>query len=223
MKKIILSFAFLLFVYNSYGQSPLRLGLRLSPILSFASITDNDKNTISGVESSGRIGIGGGLIGVYQISDKFGIQSGLQICTRGFSITRPNAEQNSTVTIVEIPALLHMRTEDITEGLRLRGIFGSTIGILAGASSEYKVGSMTDSNKKGENFSTFQFDFTFGGGIEYNLGKAGTIDIGLSYHLPLLLMSDKVVKPNSGNGNGYNFEDARLKLSYLALDLSYYF
>jgi Outer membrane protein beta-barrel domain len=172
MKKNILSAIFCLALCNliisvSYGQSPLRLGLRLSPIVSFASVTDNDKNTINGVDASGRLGINGGLIGVYQFTDKFGIQSGLQICTRGFTVTRPNAEQSSQVTIVEIPALLHMRTSEISNGLRARGIFGSTIGILAGASSDIKVNGTSTSDKKGDNFSSLQFDFTFGAGAEW--------------------------------------------------------
>ncbi len=228
MKKNILLATFCLAICNfmisvASAQSPLRLGLRLSPIVSFASVTDNDKNTINGVDASGRLGINGGLIGVYQFTDKFGIQSGLQICTRGFTVTRTGAEQSSQVTIVEIPALLHMRTNEISNGLRARGIFGSTIGILAGASSDIKVNGSTTSDKKGDNFSSLQFDFTFGAGAEWSLGNAGTFDFGLSYHLPLALMSDKIVNPNSGNGNGYSFQDARLKLGYLALDISYYF
>jgi len=112
-----------------------------------------------------------------------------------------------------------MRTNDIANGWRARGVFGSTIGILGGASSDIKVNGVSTSDKKGDNFSSLQFDFTFGAGAEWSLGKAGTLDFGLSYHLPLLLMSDKMLKINTNN----TFEDARIKLGYLALDLSYYF
>lgn len=224
MKKIFLTtLLFCLVCGFSYAQSSIRLGLRISPMVSFPSITDNDKSDISGVSSSGKLGFGGGLIGVYQFTDKFGFQSGIQICTRGFSVTRPNLEQSSNVTMVELPALLHMRTNEISNGIRARGVFGSTIGILAGASSEIKVNSVTNADKKGDNFSTFQFDFTFGGGVEWEIGKAGTFDVGLSYHLPLVIMSDKIGNPNSGGGVGYSYQDARVKLGYLALDLSYYF
>jgi hypothetical protein len=224
MKKIcLLSLFGLLVSLTTFAQSPLRLGLRISPMVSFAGITDKDKNDISSLNASGKIGFGGGLVGVYQFTDKFGFQSGLQICTRGFSFTQNNLEQSSNVTIIEIPTLLHMRSNDITEGIKVRGIFGSTIGILAGASSEIKMNGVTNSDKKGENFSALQFDFTFGGGVEWSLGNAGTIDIGLSYHLPLILLSDKIAFPNSGQGNGYDFKEARVRLGYLALDLSYYF
>jgi hypothetical protein len=213
-----------LYSLSLQAQSNFRIGLKINPLISFAGLTDKDQNAIANADASGRIGFGGGLTAIYQVSDKFGIQSGLQLGTRGFSVTKPNIEQASSVTVVEIPALLHMRTAEISNGIRARGIFGATMGFVTGASSDVKLNGITVSDKKGDNFNTFQFDFTFGAGAEWNIGKAGTFDVGLSYHLPLILLADRVINaPNSGGGNGYSTQEARLRLGYLALDLSYYF
>jgi hypothetical protein len=223
MKKTFLLLTLLVISNYVVAQSQWRLGLRVSPLVSFASVTDADKNDIVGLDASSRLGIGGGLVANYQFEEKFALQTGLQIVNRGYTIKRTNIEQKSSITTVEIPLLLHLRTNEIGSGIRATGIFGGTAGVFAGAGTDLTVNGTTTSDKKGAIFNTFQFDFTFGAGAEMNLNGAGTVALGLSYHLPLIVMADKVPTVNQGNGNGYEYKDGRVKLGYLALDLTYFF
>jgi Outer membrane protein beta-barrel domain len=217
MKKITLVFAFLILAKLVCAQE-FRFGLRLSPIVSVAAISDKDKNTISGISKSSKIGFAGGLMATYQFSEKFGVHSGLNIVSKGyeyelaFPTSTPKQTTKTTLTTVEIPVALHMRTNEIASGIRIRGIFGGSFNILASSKTDITVGGTTLSSKKSDDYYKIVPDFIVGAGVEWSLKDAGTVDLGLRFNQPLFLVTDKV-----------NGTDGRIKVSYWSFDIGYYF
>jgi Outer membrane protein beta-barrel domain len=217
MKKTLFLIAFLFITKLALAQE-IRFGLRVSPIIAFTSITDKDKNSVSGITKSSKVGFAGGLMATYQFAEKFGIHSGLNIVLKGYEYegTFPSGSTKLTtktnLTTVEIPIALHMRTNEISNGLRIRGIFGGSFNILASSKTDVTSGGVTTSTKKSDGYYKLVPDFIFGAGVEWSLEDAGTIDLGIRFNQPLSLVTDQV-----------NGSDGRIKLSYLSFDIGYYF
>ncbi len=217
MKKITLVFVFLIVAKLASAQE-FRFGLRLSPIVSVASISDKDKNTISGIVKSSKVGFAGGLMATYQFTEKFGIHSGLNIVSKGYEYevayptSTPKQTTKTTLTTVEIPIALHMRTNEIASGIRVRGIFGGSFNILASSKTDVTLSGTTTSSKKSDGYYKIVPDFIVGAGVEWSLKDAGTIDLGLRFNQPLFLATDKI-----------NGADGRIKVSYWSFDIGYYF
>lgn len=217
MKKIAFIFVFLIITKFASAQE-FRFGLRLSPIVSMAAMSDKDKNTISGLTKSSKVGFAGGLMATYQFSEKFGLHSGLNIVSKGYEYevayptSTPKQKTKTNLTTVEIPVALHMRTNEIANGIRIRGIFGGSFNILAASKTDVTVGSTTTSTKKSDGYYKIVPDFIVGAGVEWSLKDAGTIDLGLRFNQPLFLVTDQI-----------NGADGRIKASYLSFDIGYYF
>ncbi|SFF46878.1 porin family protein [Thermoflexibacter ruber] len=226
MKKIAFVVVFLLVSKLTFAQE-VRFGVRLSPILAFSSISDKDKNAVSGLTKSSRVGFAGGLMATYQFAEKFGIHSGLNIVLKGFEYegafpagsTRQTTKVN--LTTVEIPLALHMRTNEISNGLRIRGLFGGSFNILASSKTDItSAGATPFSTKKSDGIYKLVPDFLFGAGVEWSLRDAGMIDLGFRFNLPLFLATDRI---STVSNNTISNTEGRIKVSYLSLDLGYYF
>ncbi|TAH17654.1 MAG: PorT family protein [Cytophagales bacterium] len=91
-------------------ESKWRLGLKISPNISLLSVTDKSGNPIDpevlNINKPTRIGFSGGLQVIYQFVEKFGLQTGLQVSTQGFTVnTRTfgnseNALQQQKINLV---------------------------------------------------------------------------------------------------------------------------
>ena len=226
MKNIILLVALFIIAKVSFAQE-FRFGLRLSPIIAFAGVTDKDKNTITGLSTSSRVGFAGGLMATYQFTEKFGIHSGLNIVSKGYqySTTSPSLTTKASLTTVEIPLALHMRTNEIANGLRVRGLFGASFNILASTKTDITLTGTTTTTKNSDGYYKFVPDFIFGAGVEWSLRDAGTLDLGLRFNLPLFLATDKLNRVSTTNpsSNSLTTVDGRIRVSYVSLDLGYYF
>ncbi len=204
-------------------DSPLRLGLKINPIISMVRLTDEDKNVLDNVDKKSRIGFSGGLMLDYNFSEKAGLYTGLNIVSRGYKVgmetmssdsvpVRVNLEQTVAFTTLEIPLQLKMRSGDIAEGLRIRGLFGAALGFnIAAKTTSLFNGSNEQTTKKMEGYNVFTPDFVAGLGIEYDLQDIGTIDVGVSYHYGLTRLTTK----NANQGRAF--------LNYLGIDLGFYF
>jgi hypothetical protein len=225
MKKIIFVVS-LLFITKFASAQEFRFGLRLSPIIAFAGVTDKDKNTITGLSTSSRIGFAGGLMATYQFTEKFGLHSGLNIVYKGYqySTSSPNLTTKASLTTVEIPLALHMRTNEISNGLRIRGLFGASFNILASTKTDVTLISATTTTKNSDGYYKLVPDFIFGAGVEWSLRDAGTFDLGLRFNLPLFLATDKLNRVSTTNpSSSIMSSDGRIRVSYVSLDLGYYF
>ena len=97
--------------------------------------------------------------------------------------TTETASINANITTVEIPLALKMRSGDIANGLRLRGIFGGQLGLNVSSKTTTKFGSISDESRKtSDYYQPLSLDFLVGGGVEYDIESVGTLDFGLSYH-----------------------------------------
>ncbi|MCU0390513.1 MAG: PorT family protein [Thermoflexibacter sp.] len=220
-------------------ESKWRLGLRLSPMLSLVSITDGNKNALSeqyGVVKSARFGIAGGLQVTYQFTEKIGIQTGLQISQQSYLVKLRFVnfsnvdvwQQKSNFTMLNIPLALHLRTNELAGGLRARGTFGSSFNIPVAVSQEVTLPDRligltpTVVTTKGTaNYTKIVPYFLVGAGVEWNLGNAGTLDLGMSYHLPLAVTTNKFYENFGLSSNAQS--PNRLKMSYVSWDIIYYF
>ncbi|MCS6820399.1 MAG: PorT family protein [Microscillaceae bacterium] len=220
MKKFIFAFVVIsTFAIQVVAQSDskFRFGFRLAPIFTFGRVTDGDNNSISGLSTSSRMGLNFGLMGTYSFNDKLGIYSGAQIVLKGFKskFTNINAETVTSVSAVEIPLALHMRSNEIAPNLKIRGLFGLSANIIAGARTKTTINGNTVTRNSTEGFNLFVPDFLVGAGVEWVLPNVGTLDLGLSYHHGLANLN----RTKDQNGN----ITSKSRLSYLAIDLGYFF
>ncbi|MGF1532344.1 MAG: porin family protein [Bernardetiaceae bacterium] len=212
MKRFLLTIAWMLFSCVLLAQSNLRLGLNFNPTISFARLTDEDKNVLDYVDNNARLGFSGGLLLDYDFAERVGFRTGLQIVQKGYKFSGFNdAVAKVGFTTIEIPLALKMRSGELAEGLHLRGLFGLQMGINVGAvtTTELPNGDKL-TNRKMDNYNTFTPDFLVGLGLEFDAAEIGKIDVGLSYHHGLA----RITKSDIG---------FRALMNYFSLDLGFFF
>lgn len=217
MKKITflaLFFIFIGFSSKTLAQSPVRLGLKFSPIISYARVTDDDKKTISGLDVSSKLGFSGGLMLDFDFSDRAAFHTGLLIVSKGYEIDFNGiSKTTSKITAVEVPLALKMRSGDIADGLRIRGLFGGQLGLNVSSTTTTEIGVISDESRKTSDFyQPLSVDFLVGAGVEYDIETVGTLDFGVSYHNGLTRFNKK----------DDNIQ-IRALLHYFSLDIGFYF
>jgi hypothetical protein len=202
----ILAFICLLFSSKALAQADkFSFGIRVNPLITSVRVTDEDKNVVN-LNEKGRAGIGFGLIAAYNFTEKFAFYSGANIVSKGYKFKGTDSKIN--LTYLEIPIALKLRTNEISNGIAFR--------FLAGLSGNIAVGGKTEvagNTKKGTgDYVVVVPDALIGLGVEWTKDNIGTFDLGVSYHHGL----SKVRKTPNTN-------DPIIKLSYVSLDLGYYF
>ena len=227
MKK--LTFLALLFICIGFSsktlaQSPIRLGLKFNPIISYARVTDEDKKSIDGLDKSSKLGFSGGLMLDFNFSERAAFHTGLLIVRKGYEydysystsdsiVNIESLKIDANITTVEIPLALKMRSGDIANGLRLRGIFGGQVGLNVSSKTTTEfTGGTQESRKTSDFYQPLSIDFLVGAGVEYDIETVGTLDFGLSYHNGLTRFNKK--KDSGG---------VRSLLHYFSLDIGFFF
>ena len=215
------------FSSKAFAQSPVRLGLKFNPIISYAQVTDEDKSSIDNLDKSSMLGFSGGLILDFNFSERAAFHTGLLIVKKGYDYTYPfqvtsndsvpititeNRSIDASITTVEIPLALKMRSGDIANGLRLRGIFGGQVGLNVSSKTERTTLVSESSRKTSDFYQPLSVDFLVGAGVEYDIETVGTLDFGLSYHNGLTRFNKK--KNNDG---------IRALVHYFSLDIGFFF
>lgn len=226
--------SFLLFVLfglaasNLFAQQGVKIGLRFSPIVSFANITDSSNNRVSD-DVGTRVGLSYGLMVNYGLTDNFGIQSGIHIVSKGYNRSgvanldtsgTVNFSQKVSMTTVEIPIALRGRSPEIGNGIFITGVFGISADISAGYKNEFEgidpitgAASAEGGTKSGSEFLTpVNLTFIFGPGVELEYDW-GLINAGVIYHQGLSNMNNR---SNIGN-------QETIRMNYVSLDLAYFF
>lgn len=215
-----LTFLAILFIFTGFcskalAQSPIRLGLKFNPIISYARITDEDKKSIDGLDKSSKLGFSGGLIADFNFSEQAAFHTGLLIVSKGYetSIDGLNATTTSKVTAVEVPIALKMRSGDIADGLRIRGLFGGQLGLNVSSKTKTEAAGVSiEDRKTSDYYQPLSVDFLVGAGAEYDIESVGTLDFGLSYHHGLTRFNKK----------GDNVR-IRALVNYFSLDIGFFF
>ncbi len=174
MKKLSLLFAFLIGL--SLNAQNFKIGLTLAPTINF------NKNYIKNVdgdwkttEGTGGLGWKGGLLADYNFAGNYNIHSGLLIHSKNLSTDN----MTQTLTTLEIPLALKLRTKEVTDNVHITGFFGGTLDLNVAAKYKDSEGGEIQNLK---DFNPLGVSFMAGAGGEYDL-DFGSIGVGLSYHL----------------------------------------
>ncbi|MEO0899785.1 MAG: porin family protein [Bacteroidota bacterium] len=226
----------LIFLANCvFAQSKLKLGLRLSPIFSSAKVVDATGNEVSD-QLSTKLGGSFGLMADWRATENYGIHTGVHIVNKGFkrdgnvavdSASTVAGTQNVTVTAIEIPLALKLRTTEFGDGWYADGLFGLSVDITASNSNRwtgvnpvnYELSTSGGTLQTQANLiNPVNFSFIFGVGAEYEVGNVGRTNFGLVYHRGLTnLNRQSAFQPNVQGA------EETFRLSYFSLELGYYF
>ncbi len=199
MKKIVVLLA-LMVSFGSFAQD-FKIGLTLAPTINFNKNKVDDNGTWKTVEGSGGLGWKGGLLADYQFSGNYYIHSGLLIHSKSFDMD----DSDNSVTTIEIPLALKLRSQEVAENVHITGFFGGTFDLNVAAKSKDSNGDEIDVK---DAYNTFGMSFMAGAGAEYDL-DFGSVGLGLSYHL--------------GFTNISNVEGYKTIPKHLSIDLVFYF
>lgn len=239
MKKISFWVLMVLTTQTVLGQKGFNFGLNVAPVISSVR-ADSAKKEFKGATYKSSVGFKGGLMVGLGFAENVGIQTGVNILLAGFKgqvkTLTPNPTNKYSLTAVEIPLLLKMRTNDLASGIHAKGYFGGSIGINVGA----KVDANTDQSfgvavlyEKGKNTITNHFQpfytwFGFGAGIDWDLEGIGMLDLAIVYNLGL----SNIIKPNyeleyTPQGGSTTkvkpYDNLRLRMNYIGLNIGFWF
>ncbi|MEM6765195.1 MAG: outer membrane beta-barrel protein [Bacteroidota bacterium] len=228
MRVYILSLFLLLGTLCSlHAQEGIKIGLRLSPISSFANITDEEGNQFLGLNRSSRPGFSYGLTANYGFTDNYGLYTGIHIVNKRFERNQDinltnetvNASQVVRVSSIEIPAAIKLRSNEITTGLYIVGIFGLAFEFNTGYKNEFTglnpinpTGDASGVNRNSDNIRRLTTSFIFGPAVDYET-DFGMFNLGIIYHQML---------SNINKLDSYGNSET-IKIHYLAFDLGYFF
>ncbi|NPA42719.1 MAG: PorT family protein [Chlorobi bacterium] len=169
--KALLTLAVIVSVMTVHAQE-FRIGLSMAPTISFnkAMVKVDNQYVIVDSLKSGGLGFKGGLWADYGFAKNYYLHTGLLIHSKNFS----SDAYNMRLTTVEVPLALKMRTNEVTDNIRILGFFGATLDFNVSAKQDNRI--ITDEIKK------LGASLIFGAGAEYYVGF-GNINLGLSYHL----------------------------------------
>jgi len=199
MKKIALLLIIIL-GFSAFAQD-FKIGLTLAPTINFNKLeTKVDGAWVTDKEGSGGLGWKGGLLADYQFADNYYIHSGLLIHSKAFN----SDVADMSVTTLEIPLALKLRSNEVTDNVHITGFFGGTADLNVAAKLK-QDGSEVDVK---DTINSFGMSFMAGAGVQYDL-DFGSVGLGLSYHLGFTdIASD---------------ENVKILPKHLAIDVVFYF
>jgi len=218
---------------TTFGQKGFNFGLNIAPLLS-STRWDSAKKEIKSADFKSRMGFKGGLMVSYGFAENVGIQTGVDILMAGFKSIYGSITNKYSLTSVEIPLLLKMRTNDLAGGIHAKGYFGGAIGLNVGAKVDASANQPIYEYEQGKNTITGHFQpfftwFAFGAGIDWDIEGVGMLDIALIYNLGL----SNAIKPNyeveykDPNTNepkkSKPYDNKRARLSYIGLNIGFWF
>jgi len=199
MKKIALLLT--LWIGFSTMAQDLKIGLTLAPTISFnkQEVKVNDRWTT--VDGTGGLGWKGGLLADYNFTGNYNLHTGLLIHSKSFD----SDDADMSVTTLEIPLALKLRSKEVADNVHITGFFGSTFDLNVDATAKDANGNEYDAS---DAIKGFGMSFMAGAGAEYDL-DFGSVGIGLSYHLGFTDISDE--------------ENLKITPKHLSIDLVFYF
>lgn len=250
MKKI-LSFSALFLLLASYGfsqfEKSVEFGFQASPLVSFAQIVnDSSKQEISGLTTKAAMGFSFGLVTDFRLADPVALHTGLNIVTKGFSaevdysaLDLGTGVNKQRVTSLEIPLALKFRSPELgSSGMHVTGVFGGAaeLNLQNSYTTDLVVFDSTNSTfslvtqaaqKDNSRLNLFTFSFVPGAGVDW-VQDWGTVTGGISYHWGLMNIASKSFQEDqyAAQNPGQTIpagQIVRTKLSYVALDLGYFF
>lgn len=229
MKRIGLLFIAVLLSQNLFAQKGFKIGLKFTPIYSWVKITVNDEEP-KDTTYSGKIGFSYGLLFNYGFTDNYAVHLGIHIVYRGFganwSIGSEAYSEGITLTTLEFPLALKLRSNEFGNGMAIKGLFGGSLDLNIGAKSKPSGSKKADVY---DQYNLIDMLFLIGAGLEWEPGNFGRFDMGISFHQGLMnqyyqnWVKAEIIDQNGNTVEIKPHENAIAKISYIALDLGYYF
>lgn len=229
MKRIGLLFIAVLFSQNLIAQQGFKIGLKFTPIYSWTKITVNDEEP-KDTTYSGKIGFSYGLLFNYGFTDNYAVHLGMHIVYHGYTAdwtaSGTDYSDNVTITTLEFPLALKLRSNEFGNGMAIKGLFGGALGLNIAAKSK------SSGSKKANVYNQYNLpdvSFLIGAGVEWEPGNFGRFDLGISFHQGLMnqyyqnWVEAEIIDQNGNTVEIKPHENATAKISYIALDLGYYF
>lgn len=228
------------FFMETSAQQGVKVGFRVSPLVSVAAsvVNDSTKQIPEGLSTKPASSFGAGLMFDFSAGKTVGLSTGINYVTRSFTTTQQTADPtSSTGAILELMATQKIQSIEVPIGLKLRSPeigTGISLFLALGVNAEFNFGSYESLDSlsilrdpAGGGFQTqvtaierddiaglqsFTTSFVPGAGVDWEFDW-GTVTTGVSYHWGLMNIIDK----------GSTTQGTRTKISYVALDLGYYF
>jgi hypothetical protein len=195
MKKILLLLAVLIFSFNAFSQSKVKIGLRVAPGLSFNTVQDKSGTDSSAFSKNGAgFAFSGGLNFDFMVSDNYSISTGLWYTTRRAGLKVASTQKDGSVSTfteavalqyVQVPLALKLYTNEIATNMKLYFQVGGTLDIKIAE----KLKNSSDAAYSGSYKSTFlplNVGILAGAGAEYQTGGNIILFAGLFYNRGLL-------------------------------------
>lgn len=217
---------------NAHAQEGVKVGFRASPLIAWASVTnDSTKQVPEGLTTKAALGFSFDFVFTYGFSETVGFRSGINIATKGFSqeigVTGFSASSKFNVTSLEVPVGLKFRSPEIGTGIHIIGHFGVNAELNLANSTETTATvtvpdptggpdittTTTTTTKDVDGINFFTGSFVPGVGVDWEFDW-GMLEFALTYHWGLLSLTDK---------GSQNFNQTVTKVSYIALNLGYFF
>lgn len=189
-------------------EEGVRLGLALNPTVNFGRLSDNNDKV---VDRSSGVGLRFGLLVDNFFTENYAFHTGVHLLIKSFGDRDEdffNSFARTSITTIEIPVALKLRSNEIGDGFHATGQLGATLDLNVAAKTKFGNNMGNNEVNIKDDVNTFGSTFKFGAGMEKTLGF-GSFAFGLSYNFGLtdLAKSDQV----------------KLKVNYLSFDLGFYF
>lgn len=231
MKKIVVLFAFLTFLWHSLDAqtvsgTPVRFGIQASPTFSWYT---SDRNVIN--RNGTNLGLKLQLVGEFYFQPNYAFTTGLGFAfNHGGTLQFDNAgnywassvedeslfpfpagvDLHYMVNYIEIPAGLKLRTREFgylryyMEPQLILGIAARTRGDVEGLDALNDI-------EIGDEVNTLGFSWAFGGGLEYNISESTSLVGGLYYQNLFTDISDK----DSGDDSKVTLNGITIRIAVL--------
>jgi hypothetical protein len=212
--RAIILVAFVLLGQASYAGMKLKLGLRLSPALSYAGVRDKDGDdglTFSNNGVAGRAILG--PMAEFFMTDNVSFGTGLWYTPKSVSFIAKSKSGNSSfastynLQYLMIPVYLKFYTNPITPKMKLYFTLGGNIDIKI---SE-KAGSNVNTSGKSF-FNPIDMGLMLGTGVEFSLSESTAFFVGIGYNRGLL----NVINPVNYKSS---YDAIAIRNNLLSLDL----
>lgn len=238
-KRLLSTLVAMLIVSGIYAQEGVKFGFRISPGINLASVVnDSSKQKIDGLTTKAKVGASYGLMLNFGFSETASLHTGLHILHRGYksetAVTDPASgntttfNNNQSVMAVEIPVGLRLRSPEIGTGIYVTGFFGGNVelnvqnkrvfDLIDADTASATFGELIEQETRDtKELNLLTASFQVGLGVDWEFDW-GTVMMGASYHRGLMNFINKGLQEDNGSSTILNG-----KLSYIALDLGYFF
>jgi hypothetical protein len=205
-KNIIFFTLAVLLLSTGSAFSQVKLGLQLSPSLSFNRIDDDEATLDFNTD-----GVGGrilaGVVGDFYFRENYYFSTGLFFVPKRVGLEDPtnNIEEAYRLHYLQVPLALKLFTNEVALDMRLYFQVGLTLDV------KILEDNLTDEVRYIQNFRNLDSNVLLGAGMEYRMGYSTVVFGGLSYRRGLV----NVVKDQFEPGVG----ELIIKNDYLSLDL----